>query len=75
MLINNPTPQVVAAFEHVKTFFPTLSIVVFDAFGNWNYMDAHFESFTFNEKIDVSLLEQAADSLTVLPIAFQNISD
>ena len=75
MLINNPTPEVTAAFEHVKTIYPTLSIVVFDAFGNWNYMDAHFESFIFDSRIDVSLLEEAADSLTVLPIAFQDISE
>lgn len=65
------TPQLKKAFDHVKEHHPTLSIVIFDKNGAWQYMDENFESFKFNNMIDVSILEEAADSIIKVPFIYQ----
>ncbi len=59
------------AINHVKEFHPTLSIVMFDIDGRWQYMDEDFDSFVFDERIDVSILEEAGDSIETLPFIHQ----
>ena len=66
------TPELKTAFDHVKKFHPTLSIVIFDKQGKWQYMDEEFESFKFDDKIDVSILEDASDSIVELPFIYQD---
>lgn len=71
-LNNLITPELKKAFDHVKTFFPDLSIVVIDIFGKWNYMDADFKAFDFSSvDIDVSILEKGADSIQNTPFVYQ----
>ena len=64
--------KLIRAFEHVKTFFPTLSIVIFDRDGRWCYMDDCFNAFNFEgENISQSILEDASDSIETLPFIYQ----
>lgn len=65
------TLQLRKAFNHVKEKHPTVSIVIFDKNGAWLYMDEEFNSFEFDETIDVGLLEDASDSVPVLPYIYQ----
>lgn len=69
---NFPTKELKAAFEHIKTIHPDLSIAIFDKNGQWCYMDESFEAFTFDTNIDVSLLEAASDSIETLPFIYQH---
>ncbi len=69
--MKKPTKELLTAIHHVKEFYPTVSIVVFNKEGRWNYMDEDFYSFVFDESIDVSILEAASDSITDLPYIFQ----
>jgi len=64
-------PALQAAIEHVKKYHPTLSIVIFDIDGRWQYMDAEFNSFVFGKEIDTSILEEAGDSIEFLPFIYQ----
>ena len=59
------------AFNHIREKHPTVSIVIFDREGKWLYMDENFESFKFDDSIDVSILEEASDSIPVLPYIYQ----
>jgi len=59
------------AFKHVKQHYPTLSIVIIGLDCRWQYMDAEFNSFIFDEKIDVSILQEGADSVETLPFIYQ----
>lgn len=65
------TEALTIAFEHVKKFHPTLSIVIFNKIGQWQYMDENFESFVFDSNIDNGILEDAADSIETLPFIYQ----
>jgi hypothetical protein len=51
------------AIAHVKKFHPTVSIVIFSSDGRWQYMDEDFQGFKFDNRIDVGILEAAADSI------------
>ncbi len=64
------TPELFIAFKEVKNHFPTVSIVVFDREVKWCYMDENFNGFDFEDKIDVSILEEAIDSIENLPFVF-----
>lgn len=60
------------AFKHIKSIFPTLSLVIFDKEGRWCYMDEDFNAFNFEGKdTDQGILEDAVDSLEVLPFIYQ----
>jgi hypothetical protein len=59
------------AFDHVREHFPNVAIVVYNREGLWQYMDENFKSFNFNDDIDVSILEDAVDSLTDVPYIYQ----
>lgn len=65
------TEALKTAFEHVKKFHPTLSIVIFNKEGQWQYMDENFDSFVFGANIDNGILEDAADSIENLPFIYQ----
>lgn len=65
------TPELKKAFKLVKKHHPTLAIVIFNSFGQWQYMDENFESFKFDDKIDVGILEDASDSIVSLPFIYQ----
>jgi len=64
--------KILLAFAHVQTFFPSVAIVIYDKNGQWLYMDENFESFNFiGCDIDVSILEDASDSIETLPFIYQ----
>jgi hypothetical protein len=65
------TAELQTAIDHVKESHPSLSIVMFDINGRWQYMDEEFNSFKFDDKVDVSILEEAGDSIEVLPFIHQ----
>lgn len=65
------TSELKKAIDHVKEFHPSLSMVIFNKEGQWQYMGEDFESFKFGDKIDVSILEAASDSIPYLPFIYQ----
>ena len=65
------TPELKKAFDLVKKFHPTVSIVAFNKMGQWQYMDENFKSFDFDGKIDADVLLDAADSIVELPFIYQ----
>lgn len=66
------TNKVKKAFNHVKDRFPTLSIVIFTKDQRWCYMDEDFSAFDFmSTDINVSILEEALDSIDNLPFIYQ----
>jgi hypothetical protein len=73
-LNNSVTPELKRAFDHVKIFFPTLSMVVIDSYGKWCYMDVDFKAFDFSDvDLDVSILEDGADSIKNTPFTYQEL--
>lgn len=65
------TKEIKIALDHVRKSHPTVSMVVFNKQGQWQYMDEDFGSFVFGDEIDISILEDASDSVTVLPCIYQ----
>jgi|AntRauMFilla1563_2_1112583.scaffolds.fasta_scaffold223130_1 hypothetical protein len=64
--------KVVTAFQHVKSFFPQVNIVVYNKNGMWCYMDEDFNTLNFEGvNIDVSVLQDASDSITIQPFVYQ----
>jgi hypothetical protein len=70
------TKELQIAIDHVKSFHPTLSLIIFDRMGRWQYMDEYFNNFVFDDRINVGILEEASDSICVYPSIFDlSISD
>ena len=67
----NMTAEVQIAIAHVKKHHPTLKYVIFTNDCRWCYMDNDFEAFKFGPDINVSILEEAIDSLGELPRVFE----
>lgn len=62
--------KVQEALKHVKSLFPEVTQVFYGTDGRWLYCGEAFEAPEFDGKVDVSLLEEAADSVETLPAAF-----
>lgn len=60
---------VIAAFRHVQASHPSLAAVHYDADSRWCFTDLNGTAFEFG-KIDVGLLEDAADALETVPVTF-----
>jgi hypothetical protein len=54
--------KVQAALRHVNYLFPEVIQVFFGADGRWLYCGEDFEALNFDGKVDVGLLEDAADA-------------
>ena len=67
----NITPEIIAAFKHVRQFYPEATLVVFNSNQRWQYMGEDFEDIRFGKGIDVSILQDAIDSAPYLPSAFE----
>lgn len=65
-----PTEFLLTAMKHVKSIFPSVTMVVFNNQGRWQYMDACFGSPKFDDRIDVSILEEAVDSIYEFPFIY-----
>jgi hypothetical protein len=55
------------AFDEIRKYHPTVTTVVFNKYGQWNYCDDNFNAPVFSDKIDVTILEDASDSVEWLP--------
>jgi hypothetical protein len=65
------TEEIKTALEHVRQFHPEVTHVVFNGYGQWMYCDDNFKAPNFKDSdIDVSLLEEASDSVQFVPSAF-----
>lgn len=65
------TPQVIAALAHVRSFLPDVTQVFYAADQRWSYLTDDGVAPAFKDHdVDVSLLEDAADSLSFFPAAF-----
>lgn len=64
------TKEIKKAFEHIREFHPDVTHVVFDKNGQWMYFAENFRTPTFNHEIDVNILNDACDSVDVLPNVF-----
>lgn len=61
------TKELQIAIKEVQKYFPTLAIISFNKYGQWNYTDENFDSFIFDGKIDQNILEEASNSIAQLP--------
>jgi|LakMenEpi03Aug12_release.lakeMendotaPanAssembly.Ray.scaffolds.fasta_scaffold833063_3 hypothetical protein len=60
------------AMEYVRLFHPEVCMVVFNKEGRWFYMDEDFNAPKFDKEMkDISILEQASDSLIKLPFVYE----
>lgn len=65
------TPEVIASLNHVRTFFPEVTQVFYSWDCKWLFMDDDMRAPDFGDNpVDVSLLEDAVDSLSSFPAAF-----
>lgn len=69
------TPPLVAqALDHVRSVYPDVTQVVFTVEHKWVFMTDDRDAPAFDERIDVNILNDAADSLSSVP-AFFSIYD
>ena len=64
------TKEIKKALEEVRKHHPTVTTVVFNKYGQWNYCDYNFIAPTFVDEIDQTLLEEASDSVEKLPCVY-----
>ena len=65
------TNKVQQALRHVKEHHPEVTQVFYGTDGRWQYCGEAFERPKFGDEVDVSILEDAADSVKSLPAAFR----
>jgi hypothetical protein len=65
------TAELIKALKHVQSVYPQVCMVVFAKDSRWHYMDEVFNAPVFDNRIDISLLEEAADSIETLPFIYQ----
>jgi hypothetical protein len=64
------TAELIKALKHVQSVYQQVTTVIFNKFGQWHYTDDNFSYIIFDDRIDLSLLEQAADSIETLPFIY-----
>ncbi|MGI0646957.1 hypothetical protein ACRCPS_18230 [Pseudomonas aeruginosa] len=65
-----PPVEVVRALDHVRTIFPDVTHVVYTREAKWLYMSDEGAMPKFDGRVDVGILEDAADSLNSFPCVF-----
>lgn len=66
-----PTKEIITALNHVRSVFPQVDIVIFTKEIQWLYLSSSGYVPKFDERIDISILEQAADSIDDFPAIYQ----
>lgn len=66
-----PTKEIITAINHVRSVFPQVDIVIFTKEERWLYLSSSGYVPKFDEKIDVSILEKAVDSINDFPAIYQ----
>jgi len=61
---------VAAAFNHVRSIYPNVVKVEFASDLTWLYTEQDGKAPIFDSRIDVSLLEDALDSVRHLPVTY-----
>jgi hypothetical protein len=69
-IYNGFIEKVKEALKHVQSVYPQVTTVIFNKYGQWHYTDDNFNYINFDERIDLSLLENAADSVETLPFIY-----
>ena len=64
------TPEIKAALDHVKSIYPDVTHVTYGRDHRWHYRTNEGKHPKFDQRIDVNILEQAADSLETVPATF-----
>ena len=64
------TPEIAAAFNHVKKYHPQVSRVAFFIDSGWAYMDDTHNVVPFSKEIDTGILEDAWASIGEQTAAF-----
>jgi len=73
--IENAPVAVQKAFEHIKSLFPTLTSVEYDDICHWDYQEEGWKSLNFhNVKVDIGILEDAADAQYNIGVPVRYIS-
>jgi hypothetical protein len=67
----NIPPKVKAALEHVISIYPDVCMVIFNSDTRWQYVDDCFNAPSFDERIDVGILEDAVYDLVDLPCVYE----
>lgn len=62
--------KVQEALRHVNAHHPEVTQVFYGVDGRWLYCGEAFEAPAFDGRVDVSLLEDAADSVPAFPAAY-----
>lgn len=62
--------QVRRALDHVRSYFPDVTHVIYTREVKWLYMSDDGVMPDFNGKIDIGLLEDAADAVSEFPAVF-----
>jgi hypothetical protein len=62
--------KIKSALDEVRKFHPQVTMVIFNKFGQWHYCDDNFDSPIFGDEINYSILEDASDSVEILPSVF-----
>ena len=68
-------PKVKSALDHVRSIYPDVCLVVFNSDTRWCYMNDVFDSPTFDDRINVGILEDAIYDLVDLPCVFEIVDD
>lgn len=58
------------AFSEVRRYYPEVTMVALNKFGQAVYFDNDFNAPYFGDEIDMGILEKFADSVEVLPNIF-----
>ncbi len=69
---NSHIPEpVLTALLHIRSIYPDVCLVVYGRDSRWHYMNEEFDSPTFDSRVHIGTLVDAADSLEMVPAVFQ----
>lgn len=66
--------EVRTALIHVQSLYPEVDLILFGTGGEWRLMSGSLEPVAFDERIDTSILEDAAASIKELPALFYSLA-
>lgn len=57
------TKEAIEAFKHVQWYHPTVTQVIYNDDAMWLYMDKDFNAFSFDNDINIDLIQSGIDSM------------
>jgi len=64
------TKELIKAMDEVRKYYPSVTMVIFNKYGQWNYCDDNFVAPKFDDRVDQGILEEASDSIVTLPSVY-----